>query len=157
MEAGTRQVRDGLSSLHAAGAEGGLSDTLALQAEAYGNIGQAETGWLLAEALQCVENKGERYYEAEIYRLKGELMFVQSGARSPASIKSSKFKVQSSKSQITDPRPLTSGPHAEAEACFLKAIEIARQQQAKSFELRAVMSLVRLQQQQAVDHASRTT
>ena len=45
----------------------------------------------------------------------------------------------------------------EAEGCFLKAIEIARKQQAKSLELRAVMSLVRLRQLQIQNHAPGTT
>jgi predicted ATPase len=45
----------------------------------------------------------------------------------------------------------------EAEECFLKAIEIAQRQQAKSLELRAVMSLARLRQYQAQDHVTRTT
>jgi len=45
----------------------------------------------------------------------------------------------------------------EAEACFLKAIAIAQKQQAKSLELRAVMSLVRLRQQQATQPVSRST
>ena len=56
-----------------------------------------------------------------------------------------------------DPRSLTPDPQGEAEACFLKAIDIARKQQAKSLELRAVMSLVRLRQHQAQDHAPRNT
>ena len=43
---------------------------------------------------------------------------------------------------------MTPNPQDEAEACFLKAIEISRRQQAKSLELRAVMSLSRLWQQQ---------
>ena len=45
---------------------------------------------------------------------------------------------------------------AEAEECFLKAIEIAQRQQAKSLELRVVMSLVRLRQQQVTQPESRT-
>ncbi len=49
---------------------------------------------------------------------------------------------------MTDPRPLTPDPQNEAEACFLKAIEIARQQLAKSLELRAVISLTQLWLQQ---------
>ena len=57
-------------------------------------------------------------------------------------------KVQGPRSQNTDPRPLTPDPQGEAEAYFLKAIDIARKQQAKSLELRAVMSLSRLWQQQ---------
>ena len=46
------------------------------------------------------------------------------------------------------PQHPTPSTQAEVEACFLKAIEIARKQQAKSLELRAVMSLARLWQQQ---------
>ena len=47
--------------------------------------------------------------------------------------------------------------HGEAEACFHKAIEIARSQEAKSLELRAVMSLARLWQQQGKQHEARDT
>jgi hypothetical protein len=59
-----------------------------------------------------------------------------------------KSKGKSQKSKIIDPRPLTPDPQGEAEACFLKAIEVAQKQQAKSLELRATMSLARLWQQQ---------
>ena len=76
-----------------------------------------------------------------MYRLKGELLLAQE-------IKSQKSKGKSQKLENTDPRPLTSDPQVEAEACFLKAIEIARKQQAKSLELRAATSLARLWQQQ---------
>jgi predicted ATPase len=47
------------------------------------------------------------------------------------------------------------GSQAEAEACFLKAIETARKQQAKSLELRAVMSPTKLWQQQGKQHEAR--
>ncbi|MBI3799863.1 MAG: hypothetical protein HY268_23180 [Deltaproteobacteria bacterium] len=59
---------------------------------------------------------------------------------------SSQSTVHSPQSEIPNTQHLT--PSTQAEACFLKAIEIARQQQAKSLELRAVMSLARLWQQQ---------
>ena len=78
---------------------------------------------VVVEALARVEKTGGRLWEAELYRLKGELT-LQS-------------KVQGPKSQVE-----------EAEACFHRAIEIARRQQAKSLELRAAMSLSRLWQQQ---------
>jgi ATPase subunit of ABC transporter with duplicated ATPase domains len=78
----------------------------------------------------------ERFYEAELYRLKGQLTLQQ-------------FNVQSSKFQVQEsPRSEVRGPESEAEECFLKAIEISRQQQAKSLELRATVSLARLWQQQ---------
>src|SRR5229473_5313516 len=86
---------------------------------------------VLAEALATVDKTGERYYEAELYRLKGQLTLQ-------------KFQVSGSKFQV----PPSPQAEAEAEACFLQAIEVARRQQAKSWELRAVMSLSRLWQQQ---------
>jgi len=97
---------------------------LVLLAEAYGKVGQVEDGLAaLAEALTMVDKTVERVYEAELYRLKGELTL--------------QFSIQSLESRVE-----------EAAACFLKAIEIARKQQAKSLELRAVMSLSRLWQRQ---------
>ena len=81
------------------------------------------------------DETGERFYEAELYRLKGELTLQKSS-------------VISSQLSATDPRPLAPEPQGEAEACFLKAIAIAQKQQAKSLELRATVSLARLWQQQ---------
>jgi predicted ATPase len=81
-----------------------------------------------------VDKAGERLWEAELYRLKGELS-LQSAVRSP-------------QSEIPNTQHLTPSTQEEAEACFHKAIEIARKQSAKSLELRAVMSLSRLWQQQ---------
>jgi predicted ATPase len=125
-EEGIRQIRQGLEASRATGTEVGRPHFLALLAEAYGKEGQAKEGLsVLAEALDLADKNGERYYEAELYRLKGTLTLKQSPVRGPES------KVQT-----------------EAEACFLKAIEIARKQQAKSLELRAAMSLSRLWQQQ---------
>jgi tetratricopeptide (TPR) repeat protein len=107
---------------------------VALEAEAYGKVGQVKKGLTsLAEALALVDKTGERCFEAEIYRLKGTLT-LQSQVPSP------KSKIE-----------------AEAEVCFLKAIDIACKQQAKSLELRAVMSLVRLRQLQVTQDASRST
>ena len=53
------------------------------------------------------------------------------------------------------PNTKHSTPSTQAEACFLKAIEVAQHQQAKSLELRAVMSLTRLWQQQGKQHDAR--
>jgi predicted ATPase len=82
----------------------------------------------LAEALIVVNNSRERHWEAELYRLKGEQLLAQAGKRRKA-----KGKKQ---------------PWGEVEACFHQALQIARRQQAKSWELRAAMSLARLWQQQ---------
>ena len=94
---------------------------------------------MVAEALALVDKTGERVEEAELYRLKGELTLQQ---------ESQKSKAKTQKSKVTDPHSPTPDPQGEAEACFLRAIEIARKQQAKSLELRATTSLARLWQQQ---------
>src|SRR5215510_7742416 len=123
-EEGIEQIRHGLATYQTVGAGMLQSYYLVLLAEAYGKAGQAEEGLaILAEALTVVDKSGERFYEAELYRLKGELTLQTSS--------------QSLESRVKD-----------ADVCFHKAIEIARQQQAKSLELRAVMSLSRLWQQQ---------
>ena len=65
-------MRQGLAAYRATGAELARPYFLALLAEAYGKVGQAEEGLtVLAEALAVVDKTGERYYEAELYRLKG--------------------------------------------------------------------------------------
>jgi DNA-binding winged helix-turn-helix (wHTH) protein/predicted ATPase len=141
VEAGITKLRQGMDTVRAAGAELGTSPILAQLAEAYGKIGQEGEGLLLlAEALAQVEHTGERWHEAELYRLKGQLT-LQS-------------QVQSLKSKVSSPQHRASSTQGEAgaEACFLKAIEVAREQQAKSLELRAAMSLARLWQQQGKQH-----
>ena len=128
-EQGVAQMRQGLIAVQATGAEQWRPYFLALLAGAYGKVGQAEEGLrVLSEALAGVHKKGEREHEAELHRLKGELTLAQSS-------------VQGLKSRVK-----------EVEECFLKAIEIARKQQAKALELRAVMSLSRLWQQQGKHH-----
>ncbi len=125
-EKGIVQMHQGLAAYQAMRSEIMRPYWLALLAEAYGKVGQAEEGLsVLAEALATVDKTGERWYEAEVYRLKGELTLKQS-------------RVQR----------LASSVQKEAEECFHKAIDIARRQQAKSWELRAVTSLARLWQQQ---------
>jgi predicted ATPase len=146
-EEGITQVRQGLDAFRAAGSEVvSQSHILALLAEAYGKTEQMDKGLAAVdEALDFVDRTGERFYEAELYRLKGELTLQQESQNSKG--KSQKSKIE------TDPRPLASDPQGEAEACFLKAIDVARQQQAKSLELRATMSLARLWQQGKHDEA----
>jgi len=88
------------------------------------------------------QRTGEQWYEAELYRLRGELTLTQSNVQRPAS------SVEHPQSAFRLPPPSGSNPQLEAEECFVKAIDIARTQQAKSLELRAVMSLARLWQRQ---------
>ena len=118
-------------------------------AEAYGKVGQIEEGLnALTEALGIVANNREREYEAELYRLCGELTLQ-------------KLSVVSSQLSVPTPQHLTPRTYMEAEreaeGYFLKAIEIARQQQAKSLELRAVMSLVRLRHTATQQHETHNT
>jgi predicted ATPase len=119
-EAGIAEMRQGLALHQATGAVHGRSASLIRLAEAYGGMGQVEEGLgLLAEALAHVDTTGERYWEAELYRLKGELLLRQA---TPDTL--------------------------QAAACFQESLVVARRQQAKSWELRATMSLSRLWQQQ---------
>jgi predicted ATPase len=114
------QINQGLRAYRATGAEILRPYFLAFLAEAHGTLGEPETGLtVLTEALTLAETTGERWYESEIYRLKGELLLQQNSAN-----------------------------QAEAENCFHQAISIAQNQQAKSWELRATTSLARLWQQQ---------
>jgi predicted ATPase len=129
-EAGTRKIQEVLSSMEAVGLRGGQPTFLTYQAEGHMELRQTETGLsVITQALELAEQSGERYYEPELYRLKGQLTLQ-------------KFQASSSKF------PPAPNPQGEAEACFQKAIDIARQQQAKSWELRAATSLARLWQQQ---------
>jgi predicted ATPase len=117
---GIAQMEQGLSAWHATGAEVFRPYALALLAEAHARMGRHEDGLtLLAEALAVINRTEERRWEAELHRLRGELL-------------------------------LAHGPdaHTEAETCFHQALDIARHQQAKSWELRAATSLARLWQSQ---------
>jgi predicted ATPase len=114
-------MHQGLAAYRATGAELFRTYWLALLAEAYGTAGQVQEGLqVLDEALALVDQSGERYWEAELYRRKGELL-LQSGDR---------------------------GAEPGAEVCFQQALAVARRQQAKALELRAALSLSRLWHQQ---------
>jgi predicted ATPase len=150
-EEGISQIHEGLAAWRTTGAEMGMTCHLALLVEAYGKVGQTKEGLsVLVEVLAQVDKTGERFYEAELYRLKGELTLQQ--FQVPGfkfrKIKSQKAKGKNQKSPIPNPQ-------TEAEACFLKAIEIARRQSAKSWELRVTTSLARLWQQQGKQKQAR--
>ena len=106
-------------------------------AEAYGKAWRVREGLsTLDEAIAVAQNNGEHSHEAELYRLKGQLT-LQLGQLTD-------------NSEHSQPRDTVPGSQSdtEAEACFRRAIEIARQQRAKSWELRATASLARLLAQQ---------
>jgi len=123
------QLRQGFADLLATGA--GIREAYyrALLAEAAGTRGKSEAGQqLLAEAFAAMQRTEERYWEAELYRCQGELLGQAAERRQQEG----------------------------TEANFLRALEVARSQQAKSLELRAAMSLGRLWQKQGKRDDART-
>jgi predicted ATPase/DNA-binding winged helix-turn-helix (wHTH) protein len=119
-EEGITQIRQGLAASQAMGAMGDRPYHLALLAEASPLGGQTAVGLeALTEALATLARSMTRWWEAELYRLRGELLLQH-----------------------------TVTQQGEAETCFQQALAVARRQQAKSLELRAAMSLARLWQRQ---------
>src|SRR5262249_33706221 len=117
---GLTQLRQGLEACRATGTEFQRTHYLSMLVEVHRSLGQPKAGLTaLSEALTLVETTGERYYAAELHRLKGELL------------------LQHAAPEVS-----------HAETCFQQALAMARCQQAKSLELRAAMSLSRLWQQQ---------
>jgi predicted ATPase len=115
------QMRQGLAAYRATGAELWRPYWLSILAEVYGKVGQTDEGLrVLAEGLVAAHTSGQRSYEAELYRLKGELLLARAVEQ----------------------------PAEEAEACFQQALHVARSQEAKALELRAATGLARLWQQQ---------
>jgi class 3 adenylate cyclase/tetratricopeptide (TPR) repeat protein len=114
MDDGIALMHEGLTGWRATGAELFVPFYLALLAEAYGEAGRVAEGLAaLDEALAIVDKggkDGERLWDAELCRIKGELL-------------------------------LGSSHDAQAEACFQEALQIARSQRARSWELRASVSL----------------
>ena len=103
---------------------------LALLAEVYERMKRSGEGLsAIGEALAGAERTGQHYWDAELHRLKGTLT-LQAG---PAAV-----------------------ARRTAESCFRVGLDIARRQRAKSFELRAAMSLGRLWQQQRKIESART-
>src|SRR5262245_46611183 len=131
-EEGITQIQQGLTAYR--DIEGELARTyfLALLVEAYGKMGEIEKGFsALTEALATVDKTGERYYEAELYRLKGQLT-LQSQVPGPKSqvegTLPGRVGIAHQNVSIAEAGTVR-GAHptaeAEAEACFLRAIEIA--------------------------------
>jgi predicted ATPase len=119
---GIAELRQGLAGWAAVGSVTYQTYHLALLAEALGRDGQVgEALGVLADALARMHSSGERFHGAELHRLRGEFLLRQGTAE---------------------------GACRDAEACFLRALAVARRQQARSLELRAAMSLTRLYQKQ---------
>jgi len=115
-EAGLAQIREGLARHREIGAAVLVPAVLALVAETHQKLGRPVEGLsALAEALMATRQSGQHYWEAELHRLTGVLT-LQAGASATG----------------------------DAESYFLRAIEIARRQRARSLELRAATSLSRL-------------
>lgn len=146
-------MRQGVAALHATGAALFDPYVLALLAEAYSDIGQSEEGLkAVIEALAIAQKTGERFYEAELYRLKGELLLQSMLLAEQALAKMSPDRGRSERRKVESYRPEAAALpstrlalcQAEGEECFQQAIAVARQQEAKSWELRATMNLCRL-------------
>jgi predicted ATPase len=119
-EAGLAQVRQGIAALRATGTALLVPFLCTVLAEVCDHLCHPEDGLqALAEAHTLVEQSEERWWEAEIYRLRGVLLLQQTGT-----------------------------PQAEAEAWLQRALDVACRQEAKSLELRTATSLARLWQQQ---------
>jgi predicted ATPase/predicted Ser/Thr protein kinase len=120
---GIAQMRQGLKAMRATGSGAGQLRPLSTLAAALGEEGLAdEAQAVLDEALAAHERTGEHYYEADLYRVQGELLLARRSG-GPAVL-------------------------SEAERWFRRAVEVARRQQAKSLELRAVVGLSRLYHRQ---------
>jgi predicted ATPase len=136
---GSAQLRQGLEISRATGSRMARPLFLAMLADASGRGGQSTEGLqTLAEAFELTRETGERIYEAELYRLAGELSCRMSQQEIGRTREEEKITYS----------PIRPFSHSSPEECFWKAIEIARQQQVKALELRATVSLARLWQRQ---------
>jgi len=113
---GVPQMRATLTDVLATGVKVVRPVFCSLLSQAYGKEGQLEEAWrMLSDALRAAEESGQRYHEAETYRFKGELHLREA---------------------VPDVE--------QAGISFQRALDVARRQQAKSWELRAATSLARL-------------
>jgi predicted ATPase/class 3 adenylate cyclase/DNA-binding winged helix-turn-helix (wHTH) protein len=130
VEEGITQIQQGHSAWLVDGNQLGKTQIFARLAEVYGKVGRTEEGLrALSEAFAALDKNAERHYEAELYRLQGDLV------------------LQQALQQQVPGTPPGDG-HSEAETHLCRAIDVARRQHAKFQELRAVMSLSRLWQTQ---------
>lgn len=119
---GIDQIREGLVDFRATGADVQLPSWLALLAEVYRRVNPAKGLCVVEKAQEILTRTGECYYEAELYRLKGELLLQDQSLEQSAS--------------------------QTPEWYFQQALKLAGHRQAKSWELRAATHLARRWQQQ---------
>jgi predicted ATPase len=116
VEDGIAEIEQGVAAYAATGSQTWLPYLFALQAETYGRAKRIDDGLTaVSEALALADKTEERCWQSELYRVRGELLLT-----------------------------LAPTGRVEAENCFTRALNIARHQQAKSWELRAATSLARL-------------
>jgi DNA-binding winged helix-turn-helix (wHTH) protein/predicted ATPase len=121
---GLAQMREGLLAYRATGAEVGVPHFLVVLAEGHADADRVEeAARLLDEAMDLGRRTGNRYVEAEHWRVRARLL---SGARRPAA------------------RVSSAGKRETPEACLGRALALARRQEMRAFELRAVTALSRL-------------
>ena len=131
-EEGIALMREGLDAQSATGASLFRPWYLCRLADVSGTVGRFEEGLAaVAEATAIMERTGECLDEARLLRLKGDLVLRRSGVEAEPVVQT------------------------EAEECFRKSIAIARQQEARSYELNAATSLSRLWEQQGKKEQAR--
>lgn len=157
-EDGIRLMRIGMAELQAAETEQQRANYLGLLAEALCKAGRiAEGVKAVNEALQATEETGERFSEAELHRIKGDLLLRSAAAgegwetigdnRTKINFQATALNLTVGESRNTESEPgaiIDESVRSEAEACYQKAIATAQRQHAKWFELRAAMSLAHL-------------
>ena len=122
-----RKITFGITAYRSTGSTAWLLVWLSYLARAYAELGQFDDAWrCISEAMTAVETTKERWIEAEVHRVAGDIALMS-------------------------PQP----DSAKAEAYFERALAVARKQQAKSWELRAAMSLARLWRDQGKPQQAR--
>jgi adenylate cyclase len=123
-QSGLQYIRKGIATAEAVGGNIGRAMQRMFLARSYVHTGQSEAGLVaVEEALAWIESNDVRLLEAEAHRLKGELLLID---------------------RLSPPEAVGPASLAAAEACFRQAIEVARRQGARWWELRAAASLCRL-------------
>jgi hypothetical protein len=120
MEEGIPELEDNIAAARATGYELGLTQSLVALGNGYGKVGRLRDGLsAVAEGLAVSEKNGEQWFDAELYRTRGELLLKHDTHAEPKA-------------------------EDEAESCFREALHIARAQEARWWELRTTVSLARL-------------